>query len=108
VLHQRIRHRATQMVQAGMIEEVAAVLADGATAGSPGLDGVGLREAVAYLTCGGDRAAVAEAITISTRQYAKRQETWFRHQLPPEAISVDASRPAAAVAEEIAQLWKAQ
>ena len=108
VLHQRIRHRATQMVQAGMIEEVAAVLADGATAGSPGLDGVGLREAVAYLTCGGDRTVVAEAITISTRQYAKRQETWFRHQLPPEAISVDASRPAAAVAEEIAQLWKAQ
>ena len=108
VLHQRIRHRATQMVQAGMIEEVAAVLADGATAGSPGLDGVGLREAVAYLTCGGDRTVVAEAITISTRQYAKRQETWFRHQLPPEAMSVDASRPPAMVAEEIAQLWKAQ
>jgi len=96
------------MVQAGMIEEVAAVLADGATAGSPGLDGVGLREAVAYLTCGGDRTVVAEAITISTRQYAKRQETWFRHQLPPDAISVDASRPPAMVAEEIAQLWKAQ
>ena len=108
VLHQRIKHRATQMVQAGMIEEVAAVLADGATAGSPGLDGVGLREAVAYLTCGGDRTVVAEAITISTRQYAKRQETWFRHQLPPDAISVDASRPPAMVAEEIAQLWKAQ
>ena len=106
VLHQRIRHRAMQMVQAGMIEEVAAVLADGATAGSPGLDGVGLREAVAYLTCGGDRTVVAEAITISTRQYAKRQETWFRHQLPPEAIAVDASRPPAMVAEEIAQLWK--
>jgi len=67
-----------------------------------------LREAVAYLTCGGDRTVVAEAITISTRQYAKRQETWFRHQLPPDAISVDASRPPAMVAEEIAQLWKAQ
>jgi tRNA dimethylallyltransferase len=106
VLHQRIRHRATQMVQAGMIEEVAAVLADGAVAGSPGLDGVGLREAVAYLTCGGDRTAVAEAITISTRQYAKRQETWFRHQLPGEALTIDATRPAALVAEEIAQLWK--
>ena len=106
VLHQRIRHRATQMIQQGMIEEVAAVLADGAVAGSPGLDGVGLREAVAYLTCGGDRTAVAEAITISTRQYAKRQETWFRHQLPAEAISVDATRPPATVAEEIAQLWK--
>ena len=106
VLHSRIKHRATQMIQAGMIEEVAAVLADGAVAGSPGLDGVGLREAVAYLTCGGDRTAVAEAITISTRQYAKRQETWFRHQLPAETISLDATRPAAAVAAEIAELWE--
>lgn len=107
VLHQRIRHRATQMMQQGMIEEVAAVLADGAVAGSPGLDGVGLREAVAYLTCGGDRTAVADAITISTRQYAKRQETWFRHQLPGDALTIDATRPAAAVAEEIAAYWKA-
>jgi tRNA A37 N6-isopentenylltransferase MiaA len=49
---------------------------------------------------------VAEAITISTRQYAKRQETWFRHQLPSDAISLDATRPAAAVAEEIAALWE--
>ncbi|MBP2647731.1 MAG: miaA [Gemmatimonadetes bacterium] len=106
VLHQRIKHRATQMIQQGMIEEVAAVLADGAVAGSPGLDGVGLREAVAYLTCGGDRAAVAEAITISTRQYAKRQETWFRHQLPGDALTIDATRPASQVAGEIAQLWK--
>ena len=106
VLHTRIRHRASQMIQQGMIEEVAAVLADGAVAGSPGLDGVGLREVVAYLTCGGDRAAVAEAITVSTRQYAKRQETWFRHQLPADAVSVDATRPAAEVAAEIAQLWK--
>ncbi len=106
VLHQRIRHRAGQMIQQGMIEEVAAVLADGAVAGSPGLDGVGLREAVAYLTCGGDRTAVAEAITISTRQYAKRQETWFRHQLPGEALTIDATRPAGLVAEEIASLWK--
>jgi tRNA dimethylallyltransferase len=106
VLHQRIRHRATQMVQAGMIEEVAAVLADGATAGSPGLDGVGLREAVAYLTCGGDRTVVAEAITISTRQYAKRQETWFRHQLPAGTMTIDATRPPPAVAAEIAELWE--
>lgn len=105
VLHNRIRHRAHQMVQQGLIEEVAAVLADGTPAGAPGLDGVGLREAVAYLTCGGDRAAVAEAVTISTRQYAKRQETWFRHQLPGTAITLDASRTPALLAAEISALW---
>ena len=107
VLHQRIKHRATQMIQQGMIEEVAAVLADGAVAGSPGLDGVGLREAVAYLTCGGDRAAVAEAITISTRQYAKRQETWFRHQLRGPVCRLDADASADVLARRMVAAYRA-
>ena len=65
----------------GLIEEVAAVLAEGHRPSAPGLDGVGIREAVEYLHGRRDRESVAEAITVSTRQYAKRQETWFRHQL---------------------------
>ena len=83
VLHQRIARRAEEMVRRGLIEEVAAVLAEGhAAARAPGLDGIGIREAVDYLHGPPRRArACAEAIATSTRQYAKRQETWFRHQL---------------------------
>jgi tRNA dimethylallyltransferase len=33
------------------------------------------------------RAATREAILIQTRQYAKRQRTWFRHQLPAERVT---------------------
>lgn len=105
VLHQRILQRARQMVQQGLIEEVAAALADGAPPGGAGLDGVGLKEAVAYLLHGGDRAAIADAVAISTRQYAKRQETWFRHQLRGEVTVLDATRPPEALAEEIAARW---
>jgi tRNA dimethylallyltransferase len=105
VLHQRIRRRAIQMVQQGMIEEVAAVLADGAEPGTPGLDGVGIREVVAYLTHGGDRSQVAEAVTISTRQYAKRQETWFRHQLPADTLVLDAVEEPNVLAERMVEAW---
>ncbi len=105
VLHQRIRRRAIQMVQQGMIEEVAAVLADGGEPGSPGLDGVGIRDVVQYLLRGGDRAQVAEAITVSTRQYAKRQETWFRHQLPTDTLVLDAVEEPAVIARRIAEAW---
>jgi tRNA dimethylallyltransferase len=40
------------------------------------------------------RAAARDAILIHTRQYAKRQRTWFRHQLPPERVTrVDSLAP---------------
>jgi len=32
--------------------------------------------------------AAVERVVIETRQYAKRQRTWFRHQLPPDRVTV--------------------
>jgi len=49
------------------------------------------------------RAEAREAILIETRQYAKRQRTWFRHQLPPDRVlSVD---PLARNWEELVARW---
>jgi tRNA dimethylallyltransferase len=106
VLHQRIARRAEEMVRRGVIEEVAAVLAEGHAPTAPGLDGVGIREAVEYLHGRRPRASVAEAIAVSTRQYAKRQETWFRHQLGGEVVTLDATRSPEKLAGEIARLWE--
>lgn len=108
VLHQRIRVRADEMLRRGLIEEVAAVLSEGHPPDAPGLDGVGIREAVQYLHGKRRRDSVAEAITISTRQYAKRQETWFRHQLRGDILTLDATRPAEDLAAEIASAWNSQ
>ncbi len=106
VLHQRIAARAAEMVRQGMIEEVAAVLAEGHSPGSPGLDAIGPREAVEYLQGQRSRESVADAVTVASRQYAKRQETWFRHQLEGEVLALDATRPAEVVAEEVAAAWE--
>jgi tRNA dimethylallyltransferase len=106
VLHQRIWRRAEDMVRRGLIEEVAAVLAEGHDAGSPGLDGIGIREAVEYLHGKRTRDTVADAIAVDTRQYAKRQQTWFRHQLGGNTICLDATRPPEKLASEIAKLWE--
>jgi tRNA dimethylallyltransferase len=106
VLHQRIRVRSEEMLRRGLIEEVAAVLSEGHAPGAPGLDGVGIREAVDYLHGRRSRETVAEAIAGSTRQYAKRQETWFRHQLPEPVLTLDATRPLQELAEEIAVAWQ--
>ena len=106
VLHQRIIRRAEEMVRRGLVEEVAAVLAEGHGPHTPGLDGIGIREAVEYLHGLRARDSVAEAIAIGTRQYAKRQQTWFRHQLAGNVVTVDATRPPEKLAGEIAGLWE--
>jgi tRNA dimethylallyltransferase len=106
VLHQRIDTRAAEMVRRGLVEEVAAALADGAQPHSAGMDGVGVREAVAVLHGEMPRDAIAAAIATSTRQYAKRQETWFRHQLGSDVLTVDATRPPEEVAATIAAAWE--
>jgi tRNA dimethylallyltransferase len=105
VLHQRIARRAEEMVKRGLIEEVASVLAEGHPPTAAGLDGIGLREAVEYLHGARARETVAPAITVSTRQYAKRQETWFRHQLTGAVLTLDATRPPERLAAEIAEAW---
>lgn len=106
VLHQRIADRAEEMVRRGLIEEVASVLAEGHAAGAPGLDGIGIREAVEYLHGRRSRDSVAAAVALNTRRYAKRQETWFRHQLTGPVLALDATRPPERLAEEIAAAWR--
>ena len=105
VLHQRIARRAEEMVKRGLIEEVASVLAEGHAPTAAGLDGIGVREAVEYLHGARTRETVAPAITVSTRQYAKRQQTWFRHQLTGAVLTLDATRPPERLAAEIAEAW---
>jgi tRNA dimethylallyltransferase len=106
VLQQRIARRAEEMIRRGLIEEVASVLAEGHAPNAPGLDGIGIREAVEYLHGKRARDTVAQAITIGTRQYAKRQETWFRHQLAGNVLMLDATRPPEKLASDIAQRWE--
>jgi len=106
VLAQRIQVRAEEMLRRGLIEEAAAVLSEGHPPDAPGLNSVGIREAVDYLHGRRPRETMAETIAAATRRYAKRQETWFRHQLRGEIITLDATRPVDELATEIAGAWK--
>lgn len=106
VLHQRIRVRTEEMLRRGLVEEVAAVLADGAPLEGPGMDGIGVREAVAVLQGRLPRELLVDLVATATRQYAKRQETWFRHQIGGEMLTLDATRPPEQLARAIAAAWE--
>ena len=75
---ERIARRTAQMLAEGWIPETEKALTQ-YPADCPGLLSIGYREIVAHLQGQLDRPDLAPAIVMVTRQYAKRQRTWFRH-----------------------------
>ncbi|MFY0991480.1 tRNA (adenosine(37)-N6)-dimethylallyltransferase MiaA [Halomonas sp. C05BenzN] len=79
VLHARIEARFEQMLDAGLIEEVAVLRARGDLhPGLPSMKSVGYRQAWAYLDGEVDLAEMRHRGIVATRQLAKRQLTWMR------------------------------
>ncbi len=68
------------MLKAGALGEVEAALAKGITETSPAMNALGARELADYLAGRLDRDGAVRWAEIATRQYAKRQATWFRNQ----------------------------
>ena len=85
VLHRRLAARVDQMLVAGLVAEVQRHLDAGVAPDGAGLDGIGYREVVAMLNGELAENELRDAILVSTRRYAKRQDTWFRNQLRGEA-----------------------
>ena len=115
-LQRRIAERVDRMLAGGLVAEVERILAAGVPAAAPGLDGVGYREVVAVLQGRLPKDGLRDAIVIATRQYAKRQETWFRNQLRgnveggewDDAVwTLDATGEPTVLAEVIAGRWLA-
>lgn len=79
-LNERIHSRTDAMLERGWIEEVRALLASGLEAHSKPFDFIGYRELRAVLEGRMALAEAREAIQQATRQYAKRQMTWFRKE----------------------------
>jgi len=76
-LARRIEHRTRQMVAQGFVEEVVR-LGDRYGTDLPLLDTLGYREIRQYLTADLSLEEAIAQTVIHTRQFAKRQRTWFR------------------------------
>ena len=65
------------MFSGGLIEEVRALLARGATGDEKPFESLGYRQALQYIRGEGTLEQAILSTQIGTRQYAKRQRTWF-------------------------------
>ncbi len=91
-LRDRIATRTQEMWDAGLLDETRSLLDRGYNENVQGLRTVGYKECLALLRKEIEEKNVVELITIATRQYAKRQRTWARHQLAG-AQSLNAADP---------------
>ena len=87
VLNERIAARTDIMLRDGWIEEAENAIARGLLETPTAHQALGYKIIASYLKGELDKAELREKLVIATRQYARRQRTWFRHQ-HPEAVSL--------------------
>lgn len=80
LLYNRIDKRVDIMMKAGLLDEVKMLLAMGCKAGMTSMDGIGYKEIISYLDGNISLEDAVELIKKNSRNYAKRQLTWFRRE----------------------------
>ena len=77
-LQQRLETRTRSMFAHGLIEEVQGLLARGCTGNEKPFEALGYKQALLHLRGALTLEQAVESTIVETRQYAKRQRTWFR------------------------------
>ena len=79
-LWRRIDRRVDQMMEQGLAEEVAGLLRQGLSPGCTAMQAIGYKEIAAALRGEVPLEQAVEEVKLRSRQYAKRQRTWFRRE----------------------------
>jgi tRNA dimethylallyltransferase len=87
-LHARINARVDEMFRRGLVNETRELLQRGLEQNQTAMQAIGYRQVVEHLRGERSLAETIEHVKIRTRQFAKRQLTWFRRQLDAEWIEL--------------------
>jgi len=103
-LYDRIDRRVTEMFEAGLVEEVRALIARPRSLSAVAAQAVGYREVIEMLEGKFTPAETIPRIQTRSRQFAKRQATWFRGLAEVTPWPVDPATSNEAVADQLARL----
>jgi len=103
-LHSRIAARVEAMFNRGWVAETEQLLQRGLAENQTALQALGYRQIIEHLRGERSLSETKTLIQLRTRQFAKRQMTWFRNQLSLTWIDLGAEEAAAAVAMILKQL----
>jgi tRNA dimethylallyltransferase len=85
-----------------LVAETQALLKRGLVENHTALQALGYRQVVEYVHGARSLPETVELVKTRTRQFAKRQMTWFRRQLPVKWIHLAPGQPSPAIAEKLA------
>jgi tRNA dimethylallyltransferase len=92
-LHARINFRVDEMFRRGLVAETEQLLKRGLEQNKTAMQAIGYRQVAEHLRGERNLAETIELVKSRTRQFAKRQLTWFRRQLDPEWIGLKPDEP---------------
>ncbi len=87
LLYERINQRVETMFENGWIDEVSALVKSGVKVSS--LQEIGYKEIAGFLRRDQDLESVKDLVKQKTRNYAKRQMTWFKHKLDCRFVTMN-------------------
>jgi tRNA dimethylallyltransferase len=92
-LAQRIHQRVDQMFERGLVTETQSLLAQGLAQNPTALQALGYRQVVEHLRGQRSLPETIDLVKIRTRQFAKRQLTWFRRQMNLQWMTLTSTAP---------------
>jgi len=102
-LYDRVNRRVDLMIEQGLIEEVTQLLQRNPPPGRTAVQGLGYKEIIAHLQEDVPLEKTLELLKMRTRQFAKRQHTWFRNMSECKEIIVEGNETAKELAHKIAE-----
>jgi len=105
-LHERINQRVDEMFKNGLILETQGLLAKGLAENRTAMQALGYRQVVEHLNGMHTLAQTIELVKIRTRQFSKRQLTWFRRKMHVEWITLTDEMTPERVAGELGKKLK--
>ncbi|MFV1986692.1 MAG: tRNA (adenosine(37)-N6)-dimethylallyltransferase MiaA [Gemmatimonadota bacterium] len=106
LLRERIAKRARGLLDSGAWEAEVRGLEIAGHQASRAFDALGYRDVQALVHGRIDRATAYERIFAATWAYARRQRTWFRHQLPETAVRLDGATTTEHLSRRIRDKWR--
>ena len=103
-LHDRINLRVSQMMESGLLEETRSLLNQNPPPGRTARQALGYRELIAHLEHNMPLDVCIEQIRRGTRQFAKRQHTWFRNLDECRSVTLSGAESPAEIASRLISL----